>query len=118
MDIETLVDTYGAAWSAPDDETRSRLLHAAWADDGRYQDPNSDVQGRDALDAHIAGFQSRFPGARIERVGAAANHHGAILFRWRIVARDGTALLSGQDYAELDGNGRITKIVGFFDTPT
>jgi hypothetical protein len=41
------------------------LLEHAWTTGGVYCDPLARVEGCDALDAHIAGFHERRPGARI-----------------------------------------------------
>ena len=46
--IQEVVSAYTAAWNEPDDGKRRRLLEAAWADDGTYTDPQSDVAGREA----------------------------------------------------------------------
>jgi hypothetical protein len=34
-------------------------------------------------------------------------------FSWRLIQPDGTAI-EGMDFGELDGDGRIKRIVGFF----
>ena len=35
-------------------------------------------------------------------------------FGWAMKRPDGSVELEGMDYAEVDGDGRLTRIVGFF----
>ena len=63
---EEVVAAYMAAWNETDEGKRRRLLEKAWADDGAYTDPQSDVAGRDALVALIGGMHGQMPGARID----------------------------------------------------
>jgi len=110
-------EAYGAAWNEPDEAERRRLLEKAWADDGTYTDPQSDLRGRDALLTLIAGFQAQFKGARIEPTSAIDEHHGKIRFTWRMEGADGSAIMEGIDFGELADDGRLKKIVGFFGPP-
>ena len=63
---EEVVAAYMAAWNEADEGKRRRLLERAWADDGAYTDPQSDVAGREALVALIGGMHSQMAGARID----------------------------------------------------
>lgn len=110
-------DAYGAAWNEPDEAERRRLLEQAWADDGTYTDPQADLHGRDALIAHIAGFQEQLKGARIVPTSAVDEHHGKIRFTWKMEGADGSAIMEGIDFGELADDGRLKKIVGFFGPP-
>lgn len=109
------VELYSAAWSQPDTERRRELLEQAWAVDGVYLDPTAEVLGRDALIAHIGGFLHQSQGARLVLTSGVDVHHGVLRFRWKMVAADGkTELVEGLDYGELDQDGRLKRIVGFF----
>ena len=116
-DVEAAVRAYCAAWVEPDDTARKQLLEQAWSADGTYQDPTTELAGRAALDAHIAGMHQRMPGWRIEQTSAADHHHGMIRFTWRLVDGDGKLVVEGIDFGELDGDGRLRRIVGFFGAP-
>ena len=108
------VAAYGAAWNETDVEKRRELLEKAWAEDGVYTDPTAEVHGREALLAHITGFQAQSGGARIVLTTAVDSHHGTRLrFGWKMVGADGTELAEGLDYGELDDDGRLRLIVGF-----
>ena len=113
------VDLYGAAWAEPDEAKRRALLEKAWAEDGIYTDPTAYVEGREALVQHIGGFlagQNAGSGPSIQIDSSVDVHHVKFLrFAWKMVAADGETVLSpGMDYGELDEDGRLKLIVGFF----
>ena len=114
MDATETVTAYGEAWNEPDEGKRRALLEAAWADDGTYVDPTAEADGRDALLAHIAGFQQGMPGARIETRSDVQEHHGWGRFAWALVGPDGADVMEGFDVCEFAADGRLQRIVGFF----
>ena len=111
---QEVVDAYGKAWNEPDETERRRLLNFAWADDGTFTDPQSDVAGRDALLALIAEFHEQFVGAQITPTSSVDEHHGRVRFTWKITGADGATIMDGIDFGELAADGRLQKIVGFF----
>jgi hypothetical protein len=113
MDLNERVATYGAAWGAEESERR-RLLEAAWADDGVYADPMGRAEGREALVAHIAGFQAQFPGHEIVMTSGVDEHSGCFRFAWALADADGTTVMEGIDFGEVAPDGRISRITGFF----
>ena len=114
---QQIVEAYGAAWNETDEAKRRGLLEKAWADDGVYTDPQSHVEGRDALLTLIAAFQSHAAGARIVPTSAADEHHGKLRFTWKMIGADGNTIIDGIDFGELAPDGRIKRIVGFFGPP-
>jgi hypothetical protein len=115
--INEIVSAYGAAWTDVDDAQRQRLLEIAWSEDGVYQDPTADVSGRQALAQLIAGFRKRLPGSEIVITSGVDLHHGKFHFLWKMVGPDRRTVLEGRDFGELDANGRIRCIAGFFGPP-
>jgi SnoaL-like domain len=113
MDARTIVAIYGAAWNEPDEAKRAAMLEESWSDDGVYQDPTGIARGRDALVAHIGGFQSMFPGHTIDLASGVDVTDAGV--RWTWVMRNGDEIaLEGMDFAELAPDGRIQRIAGFF----
>jgi hypothetical protein len=113
MDAAEAVNTYGATWNEPDEQKRRALLDRAWSDDGVYMDPTAQADGRDALLAHIGGFQAMMPGHTIEMTSDVDAHGNVFRFAWNM--RNGNeTVLEGMDYGELADDGRIRRIVGFF----
>jgi hypothetical protein len=115
--VDAVVRAYGAAWMDVDNDERRRLLEMAWSEDGVYQDPTADVSGREALVQHIVGFRQRLPGSKIVITSGVDHHHGKIHFLWKMIGPDGQTTLEGRDFGELDRNGRICRIAGFFGSP-
>ena len=112
------IDTYGSAWGEPDEAKRRAILEKAWAEDGVYVDPTAEVVGREALVQHIGRFQSG-AGANGPQIVVASSvdvHHSThFRFSWNMVGPDGkTVITPGMDYGQLDEDGRIKLIVGFF----
>jgi hypothetical protein len=105
---------YVAAWNEPDAATRLEILERCWADDAAYVDPNVELRGRSALCEHISKVQAGRPGARIEMMSGVDLHHRVVRFLWRLVRADGSFRETSIDFGEVDANGRLTKIVGFF----
>ena len=112
--VGTAVDSYLRAWREPDPAARRALLERCWAADGVYCDPLGRVTGRDGLADHIGGFQAQQPGARLEVVSGVDEHDGYVRFGWRLLAADGAVALEGTDFGELDGDGVLRRIIGFF----
>jgi hypothetical protein len=108
------VADYAQAWLETDPVARRALLERCWAQDGVYCDPIGRATGRDGLAAHIGGFQAQQPGARLEVVSGVDEHDGYVRFAWRLLAPDGSVALEGTDFGELDGDGVLRRIIGFF----
>jgi hypothetical protein len=115
MSLTHLIDTYCASWSSDNAQQRRALLLPIWSDGATYTDPTVHVIGVEALLAHIASIQSRYPGARIVRTSNVDVHHDIARFAWKFVMPDGSSLPEGLDIAFLDvGQKRVSRIIGFF----
>lgn len=110
---QTVLD-YVRAWSTSDETERRALLQRAWTDGGVYCDPRSRVEGRAALNEHIAAFQRQRPGSRIPLASGVDAHHDVVRFRWVLLDESGQVALEGFDVGELDLDGRLKRINGFF----
>lgn len=117
VSLSDVLPAYGAAWRETDPEKRLELLNLAWSDDGVYRDPSAEAVGRTALSDHIGVVQSQQTGARIELTSGASHHHGHIYFTWRMLNAEGAVAINGIDFGTLDGDGRLSQIVGFFGPP-
>ena len=112
------IAAYGQAWLEADASRRLRLLERAWAPDAVYCDPLDHVVGREALCAHIGAFQQSMAGGRVEVTSEPVLHHDSAHFRWAISDASGQQVLTGFDVVQLDADGRIARLHGFFDTDT
>lgn len=112
--LDEIVKMYSAAWNEPDAQHRRELLEKVWASGGTYTDPQSHVEGREALVEHIGRFLKNSPGARIIPSSQADFHHGMFRFTWKFVGGDGKTLMEGIDFGVLGTDGKLQRIVGFF----
>jgi hypothetical protein len=112
--VSAVIADYVAAWNCADPGARAALLTASWAPGATYTDPTVELHGAAELAAHIVAKQTQRPGAVIELTGPVDAHHDWASFRWR--ARQGEAtLVSGFDCVQFAADGRVQRVVGFFD---
>jgi SnoaL-like protein len=114
MTSHDTVVAYASAWAEPDHARRLAILERCWAAGGVYLDPSSRADGREALCEHIAGFQERLAGHRIELASGIDEHDGYLRFAWTMSAPDGSQVMEGVDFGQLDADGRLKLICGFF----
>lgn len=112
------VAAHGAAWVEPDPAARLALLERAWAPGAVYCDPLAVVEGREGLSDHIGAFQASMPGGRIDVTGEPVRHHDSAFFRWALTDASGATVMTGFDVVQLDPEGRIARLTGFFDSDT
>jgi hypothetical protein len=112
------ITAYGMAWLAVDEDERRALLEVAWAPDAVYCDPLDHLHGREALGRHIGATQVALAGGQIAVTSTPVRHHDSAFFRWTMTDASGATALTGFDVVQLDGDGRIARLTGFFDTDT
>jgi hypothetical protein len=105
------LDAYVAAWNEPNATERLTLLDA-FAVHGRYVDPTVDVVGREAFAAHLTGFRAAQPATTFERTGLTRRAGNRYLFEW--VMTNGSTSTPGTDIIQLDDEGRVQFVAGFF----
>lgn len=113
--MSDLVTRYLACWNETDAAARRRLVDALFAEDATYTDPLADVAGRDAIDATIGAVQQQFAGLAFSALGTADEHHDQARFAWGLGPAGADTLVDGFDVVRLDGQGRITAVLGFLD---
>ena len=113
-DITETVDTWLAAWTDPDAESRLNVIGQVWAPDGVLIDPPMSAAGHAELVEITGALQAQFPGHTFRRTTAVDVHHDLCRYGWSLVAADGAVTLSGVDVAELTADGRLQRVAGFF----
>ena len=109
-------ERYLTAWSAIGEEERRRVLEDTVSSEIDYFDAMVRLSGRDALGAHLYGFQQRRPNYSFSLANY-LQHNDAVLANWLMRDDSGKVLVSGYDSIRLDAEGRIASIVGFSDIP-
>jgi hypothetical protein len=111
-----IIEEYIASWNETDADARRALIDQVWAADGSYTDPMAELNGRDEIDAGIAGVQQMFAGLVFSLAGPVDAHHDQARFTWHLGAADGgEPVVIGFDVAVLDPAGQITNVLGFLD---
>jgi hypothetical protein len=114
MSIETTIDTYLQAYGEPDAKQRADLIAQSWATNGHLIDPPLDGTGHEGLSTMFATVQGQFAGHTFRRSTMVDEHHGIARYGWELVAPDGSVTLAGMDVAEIDLDGKLAKVAGFF----
>ena len=116
-DITTTVHNYIAVWNETVPEERRARIADTFADGATYLDPLQSGDGREGIDAMVAGAQKQFPGMRFELSAGPDAHHDVVRFAWRLVtAAEGTPVAAGVDFATVAGDGRLRDVVGFLES--
>ncbi len=113
MTVQALWARYARIWSA-DPGVRASELPACLAPDVSYTDPNTSLQGHEALSHYMAGFQANVPPGAAFKITDVRDHHARSLAFWKLVTPDGVTLQSGTSFARHAEDGRLQEITGFF----
>lgn len=117
--LSEVVDRYLAAWNETDLALRARLIAGVWAADGRLIDPPFAAEGHAGIGEMAATLHAQFPGHRFRRTSGIDAHHDQLRFAWELVGPDGAPALTGLDVGEVDADGQLRRITGFFgELPT
>jgi len=110
--LTATVDRYLAAWSERDAAARRAVLGEVCSETVVYRDKYGHTRGRDDLDGHIAAAQIHLP-SQLVRAGEPRTTLGMALVDWAATA-DGKAPTNGTSLVELDGDGKIARVTGFW----
>lgn len=113
-DITAIIDTHLAGYAEPERAKRAELIAEAWNEDGVLLDPPFDGAGHAGIAGMVDVLLQHYPDHRFERTTDVDAHHDHARYGWALVAPDGATAVEGVDFAELDGDGKLVRVVGFF----
>lgn len=113
-DPNTIARRYIELWNERMTERRRELLSESWTTDASYVDPVMKGDGRDGIEALIAGVQQRFPDFRFKLIGEPDGYGDHIRFSWGLGPDGAESPIKGTDFAVLR-DGRIRSVTGFLD---
>jgi hypothetical protein len=116
-DVSSTIDTWFATLNELDSSKRAQLVERAWAGDGRWVDPPFEGEGHAGINEMVGAVYQSYPDHRFRRVSAIDAHHDAVRYGWELVNPDGSVVLAGTDIGQLAGDGRLSRITGFFGEP-
>lgn len=115
MSTTELIERYLATWNEQDPSRRRAAIDQLWTEDARYVDPLVTADGREAIDATIAGVQQQFRGLDFRLAGPVDAHHNVARFTWELAPDGAEAIVIGFDVAILSEDGRLRTVCGFLD---
>jgi len=116
VDLAEVLASYLAAWNTVDADERDTLLERIVSDDVYFADPMKQLVGRAALSTHIADVRSQYPDVLFAPDGELDQHNYFLRQGW-VAKIDGEVLLRGVDIDDVGPDGRLTRIIGFFEKP-
>lgn len=111
---ESIVDQHLSAYCEPDRGRRGDAVRRLWHPAGRLVDPPLEGTGHEGIAEQGSHLLQQFPGHRFVRSTAIDAHHEFLRYGWQLRDAAGRTVLEGLDLMELDGEGRIRRVVGFF----
>jgi hypothetical protein len=113
---ENFVREYIAAWSITDDDERSRLVHALYAQDAEFfaDEPGDgpvERRGVKEIVDNITQVNVRLvqgKGLNTEATGFAVNHD-VVRVSWKMSIPEGTVVMTGMNLLTRDSDGLIVK---------
>ena len=102
-----------AAWNERDAKRVRAHLDKALSPDVVFIDPSIVTRGIDEFEANVHEVHGRLPGADDRRASGVDRHHDVVRYAWEI-HRNGELVLPGFDVTELDEEGRVLRVLGFF----
>lgn len=110
------ITSFFAAWGEPDMPKRAAMTAGAISDNFYYADPNAPdvITSLVGFVAYLGMFSKAMPGASAEVVSVSEhNGHARATVDFK---SNGQTMMRGQYFADLDDEGRITRMVGFTGT--
>ena len=109
-------EAYAEIWKLEGAEAKRAACEARLSKSCTYTDPLTRRQGWDDLVEYMVEFHQQVPGGHFVTKDYLF-HHGCSIAHWDMVAGDGSVLGEGTSYGEYDGDGKLTRMTGFFETP-
>jgi hypothetical protein len=113
-DVQKIAASYIDLWNERAADRRREMLAQNWTSDAKYVDPLMSGDGRDGVDALIAGVQQRFPEFRFRLLGEPNGFGDCLRFSWGLGPDGADSPIKGTDFAVLS-DGKIRSITGFLD---
>lgn len=107
------LDRMLAAWNEADPGKVRTHLEAALSTSVEFIDPSVVTRGIDEFEANVHEVHGQIPGASYHRTSAVDSHHGLHRYSWEI-RQNGDRLIEGFDVTEVDDDGRVVRVLGFF----
>jgi hypothetical protein len=112
--ITQTIDRHLEAYALADADRRTKLVADAWNADGSLTDPPLAGRGHAEIAALADVVLTHYAGHSFRRTTAVDSHHEFARYGWDLVGPDGAVAVSGTDFVEVDGDGKLLRVIGFF----
>jgi len=102
-----------AAWNEKDPERIREHLDIALSPNIIFADPDNCIEGIAAFEAMVRKFLAERPTAKCEHTSGFNVHHNRYRYNW-LVSLGGVPVVPGMDVVELNGQGKVLRVDGFF----
>jgi len=111
--VPAIIQSYMNLWEEASYDKRSEQIKLIWAENGTYEDAAAKTKGTKELNDMIEKFRSDFPNTMVsfKPVLTFRNYH---TWSWTFINQEKNLNLDGRDYVELNADGKIVKLVGFW----
>ena len=106
---------YFEAFAEHDPARRGELLARCLAADAEIWGPKRVFAGYAAISEKIAGFHKNWPGCHLVLASGVNTFGNVARFANAIVSPDGSVVASGQSVLELAPDGRISRVIPFWE---
>ncbi|AWK04615.1 hypothetical protein HYN56_10390 [Flavobacterium crocinum] len=108
------ITIYEKVWSEKNSETRLKLIKSIWLEDSTFEDPSASVKGITAFNNVINEFYKKNPDVVLTS-GSKVIKDNYVTWEWKITDSKSNVIMTGRDFARLNGKGQVSKIIGFWD---
>ncbi len=106
-------DAMLAAWNELDPAKIRSHLDKALSPDVIFAYPDNYTTGISEFEAMVQRFREKWPNAKSMRTSGFDTHHNRYRYRWLVTVAEGQAL-PGMDIVEVDDEGLVVRVDGFF----
>lgn len=108
------VDAFLRAWGEADAARRRELLEACASPGIVFRDAFGATEGVEEMLANLEAVRMHMPGVNLARSGDVRLAHGTALVGWT-AQKDGQPMGRGTNVFDLNADGRIARVVGFWE---
>ena len=114
LELTETIDAHLALLNEPQAAVRAPAIQRVWNAGGRQVDPTISGEGHDGISTLADAVHTHFAGHRFRRISAVDAHNRQFRYAWELVRADGIAAITGVDVGEVDEQGRLLRVVGFY----
>jgi ketosteroid isomerase-like protein len=109
------ISVYEKVWQERNSDTRLKLIKTIWLEDSTFEDPSASIKGSAAFNNVINEFYKKNPNAVLTS-GPKVVKDNYVSWDWKIFDANNKLIMTGRDFARLNGKGQVAKIIGFWNS--